>query len=109
MLKSALNDISTPVATATGRLVIDEVCNFYEFRVLGISSQDIILGSDFQKANDAITDYKYDELILPPLPSYEAMEDVSLQQKHELPLVQSLSLHQPPLYLCLSTTTFRLR
>lgn len=71
VLKSAFNNISVPLASATARLYINSLCYPFEFRVLSDSSHDIILGLDFLKENYAVIDCVNDQLLLSDKPIYD--------------------------------------
>lgn len=73
VLRSAFKSITTPIASATARIIINDTWYPSEFRVLSQSSHDIILGCDFLMDNEAIIDYVNGELFLSELPRYDAV------------------------------------
>lgn len=75
LLRSAFNTITTPLATATARLLINSLCYPFEFRVLFETSHDVILGCDFLKENNAIVDCVNNELLSSDKPSYDVALD----------------------------------
>lgn len=70
----SFNSMSSPIASATSRLIINGTCYPCEFRVFKESSHEVILGCDFLVQNEAIIDYVYDELLLSEGSSYHVVE-----------------------------------
>lgn len=78
-MKATLNTISTPIASATCRLLIDDVCYSFEFPVL-LESSHIIMGYDFLSENEAVFDYVDDDVLFSQFRSYDATLEAILSK-----------------------------
>lgn len=70
---SAFNKIKSPIASSTSRLLIDYVCDPFEFRVLVESFNGVILACDFLSKNDAAIDYGHSDDLLVSMVSNHAL------------------------------------
>ncbi|XP_064455072.1 uncharacterized protein LOC135400434 [Ornithodoros turicata] len=81
-LKSAFNHISHTTGSCTARIAISDVCFPVEFRVLPVTSHDIILGCDYLQEHHAIIDHSRGEITLPTGPVYASEADCGVLKLH---------------------------